>query len=511
MSYTNRVVGIVVLLVIIFEPAACKPQVSGEETAPAPIGKAPETPSVETGSPLEIVVARRGDDEVTMAHVDLAIRRRALLRGVMPEDLVPTERRREPELLYAISRNILEDNALLAAGERLELLPGDDEISAAWREHESLGAVYGMTEPERLLLLAELGLTTNDIFHLVSLELLSERWLDLVLSRITVQQIRDDYYWRNTTVTARIVETPNIATSEEIEIFVAEPPDADWFGAYYRDHLSQFRLPESRDVRVVGLRLPADPTEAEMDALRTEVETMRQEVLAGEDMVAMSVNLSTHPVAERGGVVERAVRRQLPDAFELDAGEVGPVVEGQLGFEFYRVEATHPAEYRSLDHTLEREIASAHLGRLGPLPAPSAIAERARLAMEGGRDAELAAIVQEHRLVMDTIGPFRREPDGMVPGVGTAPALQAELFEMPAERTVTSQYHLVNRRLYVAEIIVRETPTESDFDANRAEIEAEYRRLVRRTAWDAYWGQLEAETPIRFVMPAEYLDVTKED
>lgn len=446
-----------------------------------------------------------------MADIELAIRQRALLRGVLPEDLVPEERRRDPELIYAIARNILEDRILLADGERLDLLPTGDEILAAWQTHESLREVHEMPELEREQLIAELGLAMDDLYHLITLEIVAERWLDLVEERITSEQMRDDYIWRNTTVTVQTVEIPNIPSNGEIEEFINDPTDPGWFDRYYRDHLSQYRLPASRDVRVVTVRFPADSTEATREAARAEAEALRGEVLAGGDMVVMSTERSDHPVAERGGVMHRSVRRQLPDAFDLDEGEIGSVVEGQLGFEFYRVEAEYGAEYRPLEHTLRREIASTYLSQQAPLPAPSELAESVRQAMLSQGSEELTAMIREHRLVTDTIGPIRREPDGMVAGVGIAPQLQANLFNLSPETAVTSQYYLVNRRLFVAKLIDRHLPTDQELEANRAELESEYRARVRRTAWDAYWAQLEEENPIVFEMPAEYLDDTKDE
>lgn len=447
---------------------------------------------------------------VHLSDIDRAIRQRALLRGVGVDEVVSPSERRRSEFLYAVSDSLLQDRQLLSVGERLELIPSETDVAAALESHPDLSRLTLMAPPARAQLLSQYDLGEADIAHLVITEIVHERWLDLVSDRVTEEQLRREYIERNTTRTVRVIQVPNIPDNQDVANFLQSPPTVDWFDTYYRDHLSSYRLPASRDVRIVGVRVANDASEAQREEARQRITQLRERVLAGEDMVSMSIDESDHPVATRGGVQLRAVTRQLRVAFEIEVGEVGPVTEDDFGLAFHRAEAAYEAEHRPLDDTLKREIAAIHLGRTEPQPGPSAVAARLLDALRVGDEGAISALAAEHLTTSEVIGPMTRDPAFMVVGVGTSEELHNEIFSLTADRPAASRVFLVGGRLCAVALQDASNPGEAEFLEARDTFEEYYRGLVRRSAWDVYWNAELENNPVHFQAPSGYPEDTKD-
>jgi len=395
-------------------------------------------------------------------------------------------------------------------GQRLDLIPTQVELEEALRSHSDLSRLALLEPSARAQTLTEYGLDEADLAHLLTTELVHERWLNLVADRVTEEQLRREYLERNTTRTIRIIHVPNIPSNQDVADFIAAPPTTDWFDTYYRDHLSAYRLPASRDVRIVGVRVASDASEEQREEAQQHIGQLRDRALAGEDMESMSINESDHPVATRGGVQLRAVTRQLPAAFDLAVGEVGPVVEDDFGLSFHRVEAAYEAEHRPLDSTLRREIAAIHLGRSEPQPGPTAAAAELLEALRRDDTAEIERLSAQQLTTSAVVGPMTRDPAYMVVGVGTSEELHDEIFTLTDESPTASRVFLVGGRLYAVRLQDASNPVEADFVEARETFEAYYRDLVRRSAWDVYWNEQLEDNPVHFEMPSGYSDDVKD-
>lgn len=504
----TRKAAVALLLLALVPACRCnQPDVVPEGTPGAP---RPAQGLEETAPEDDPVVARQAGSAVSDSDIDREIRRRAMLQSARPSEIVPAERRHTAELVYAVAESVLEGRLLIAQGQRLELMPGPDELADAWRAHPDLGRLFTTNSDELAARLAPWDLDLGDVHHLLTAELVSQRWLAEVAARVDDDALREVYWRDNRTVTATLVEVANIPTVDEIARFVADPPTADWFEQQYRERANEFRRRESRDVRIVGQRIDADAGPAERDEARRSLEALRAEVQAGAAMDAMSVQRSTHPVARRGGLQHRAVRRQLPEAFELDLNELGPVIEDRFGLAFYRVERIHEPGPRPLDDNLRREMAARHLAEVGPTAEGAALAARAAAALAANDTAELDELVASNRVSVRELGPFARDPDGMIPGVGRSETLTDVLFGLTIASPATETPVQVGRRFFMARLVARTDPTEEAFQARLPEVRANYLRTLEDRAWDAFWQSYCRENPIHFDPPEDYLIDTKD-
>ncbi len=99
--------------------------------------------------------------------------------------------------------------------------------------------------------------------------------------------------------------------------------------------------------------------EGERAALREELEGIRQEIVDGADFSEMAREHSQGPTAANGGDLGTFGRGQMvPEfenaAFELEVGEISPVIETQFGYHILQVTERVPAQTQSYDEAQER-------------------------------------------------------------------------------------------------------------------------------------------------------------
>jgi hypothetical protein len=96
--------------------------------------------------------------------------------------------------------------------------------------------------------------------------------------------------------------------------------------------------------RHILLRIPSDATDAQRDSVRQMAESLRQRATGGEDFAALARQYSQDPgSAQQGGDLDyfgrgRMVAQFEEAAFQLDPGQVSPVVETPFGYHVIRVE-----------------------------------------------------------------------------------------------------------------------------------------------------------------------------
>ncbi|HKK47600.1 MAG TPA: peptidylprolyl isomerase [Alkalispirochaeta sp.] len=99
--------------------------------------------------------------------------------------------------------------------------------------------------------------------------------------------------------------------------------------------------------------------EGERAALQEELAGIREEIVEGADFAEMAREHSQGPTAANGGDLGTFGRGQMvPEfenaAFELEVGEISPVIETQFGYHILQVTERVPAQTQSYDEAQER-------------------------------------------------------------------------------------------------------------------------------------------------------------
>lgn len=458
----------------------------------------------------ERVIASMGDQQVSLADIDRLIRRRALMGGIPPERLAPDGWERNPYFLWTACDAILQERRLLDEGGRLALLPDLDQLLAAWEAHPALAVYKGDSLDHVEAELREAaGLGVDDVYAMLRAEIVHDRWLEVVLDRVTEDQLRAEYLWRNRTVTIDAVAIPNAPSDGELRAFLAEPATRELIETTYRDHPSRYTRSASADVEYVRVRLPRDASDEQLERARSRIDELRARAVAGAAFNALDLDDAGDPPAESTAIRQRVVERQLPTAFQLVDGEIGPAERDDFGFVFHRVQRRYSAELRPLDEILSREIGSTYLARNHPSARVLAVARELLTAMRSGDEAVVDRLVDESAISRRSIGPVRREDDHHIAGIGRSEALAEAVFSLAEPGQAIAEPVLVESSIYAVRLIERRDPSADDFERDRETFEAELQQIIRSTAWDAFWAEAVAAEPINFEVGDDYFEGEK--
>ncbi len=174
-------------------------------------------------------------------------------------------------------------------------------------------------------------------------------FVEWVLSDEVAEMARARGYQRDPAIQTALTRfTESRLYAEQLHALeeIAGIPDDDYLEEYFQEHPEQFNIPERRTVYEVLL------------ATREEAERIRARVLAGEDIQELAAEYTIREgFRERRGRLAPISSEELMPlgaaAAALDAGEVGPVVEGPLGYSVFRVDRVNPARELSLDEMRE--------------------------------------------------------------------------------------------------------------------------------------------------------------
>lgn len=461
--------------------------VEGSSTSLDPLGL-----SVPTSE--QRVLARMGAEVVTVADFERMIRQRALVQGVSPEIMAPLELRDTPEFVLQVADSVFQQRRLLTEATRLELLPTQQEILDAWQSHPSLANLYE-TDPSS----AALGSSREEVAEFVQVEMVHDRWVELVIERFSEEDLWTVYHWQNETVLFEAFRIPNIPTSEEVESFITSPPSIDWFETVYQDEQHRFEHPEAVDVTFVRYPLEATSDANAVESAEQSFEQIHRAVQTGADVETLLAQLGRPDVTT--GRMERVVSRQLPGAFELVGSQVSPIQRDEEGLLFYWVLNRYDPYVRPLDHILRREIAYEHLSHQAPLPAPTALAEQLISLLETS-DADVDPLLTSNPGIRRLqLGPMRFQDDGFVSGIGHAPELHEALFSLTEQRPVAETFFHLGSRLNVVRILSHVVPTREQFDQELESFAAAHFEMVRATAWETFWLQQTLQENIELVEP----------
>ena len=116
--------------------------------------------------------------------------------------------------------------------------------------------------------------------------------------------------------------------------------------AYFEEHRADYATPARVQIRQIVV------------AERPKAEALRAQLEAGADFAELARANSIGPEAPSGGLLPPFAKGQMPEAFdrafELEPGQLSPVIESPYGFHLFRVESKLPAHEASFDEVREK-------------------------------------------------------------------------------------------------------------------------------------------------------------
>ncbi|MBW2445026.1 MAG: SurA N-terminal domain-containing protein [Deltaproteobacteria bacterium] len=257
--------------------------------------------------------------------------------------------------------------------------------------------------------------------------------------------------------------------------------DTERIEAYYKENLTQYRLPERLHLQHVLVRVGDDGE----DAARERAAAARARIEAGEDMASVARELSEDEGSkdlggDLGMLPASDVAQALRDAVaELEAGELSSVVRGEQGFHIVRREDAKPEETRSLeDATLDIATELYRADQAAHFATERADNLRERIA--GGQSLEEAA--RGLQLGIERTAFFRRRPDGYIPDLGDSMEAQTAAFSL-GEGAPTWPHPLpVGNKTAFIQLLERRSPDAGEIEA---QVDGELERLTEQAQGQA--------------------------
>ncbi|MCB9665645.1 MAG: SurA N-terminal domain-containing protein [Alphaproteobacteria bacterium] len=380
-----------------------------------------------TGNTTTTVASVNGEpiSAITLGRAVESAERQASRDRAMSED----ERR---DLRERVLQDLIRERALVQEAVALGLQVSNKEIA------EELLQIPFLTDEEGTFdkrayqnFLRRMGLTRADFEEQIREQLLVRKLSDLMKLGASVSSTAAERDWleQNTQLDVSFVRIRPSAIASHLEpddaaidTYLSEHPDAIT-ARYERDLAAKYDQPEKVDVRLVRLAVRDDGlTLAE---LKTRLDKVRAEAEGGADLAALARRWSEDPSAQRGGLLEEVVVRDLDDRAaaalaDLGDGDLSPVVVGDDDVRFYRLEARVEARTLSKDE-VARDIATA-LWREEQAPTRAAeIAEQEILPAWTAAETPPKEVLQAYGLSVQSTG--------LVSAVGGS----ASLFRPPAD------------------------------------------------------------------------------
>ncbi len=135
-------------------------------------------------------------------------------------------------------------------------------------------------------------------------------------------------------------------SDEEVERFYADNPDL-------------FESPEQVRARHILFQAGAEATDEEREAARAKAEAARERALGDEEFAELARELSEGPSAAEGGDLgfftrDRMVEPFASAAFDLEPGEISPVVGTEFGYHVIKLEERKAAGTDGLEDVRDR-------------------------------------------------------------------------------------------------------------------------------------------------------------
>ncbi|MFB3815528.1 MAG: peptidyl-prolyl cis-trans isomerase [Terriglobales bacterium] len=469
-------------------------------------------------APGQGVLAKVGDQEVTISEVQAAARRalrRQFPRGGNTSQLMPLF------MQNAIS-NLIVQKAQVYEAERMGLSVSDAEV-ADWLQHGPLsrdifpgGQFIGRAAYEQYTEQAH-NLTVRDFESEVKRYLLIQKLRNAITAGATVSdsQLREEHVRRNTKVkfdyallTIDDIMKQVKPTEGELKAFfennkgryqnaipekrtvqyvVVDPAKVrnsvqvtqQELETYYKAHVDEYRVPEEVKLRQILLKTPppgpdGKPDDTAVQQAKAKAEDILKQLKSGAKFADLAKKYSQDAdSAPKGGDMGWVRLEQIPLTESRNAiaplgpGQVSDMVQSAVGFQIFKVEDKHAARLKALAE-VKAEIE--------PIVAAQKAASQAeslanKLETEA-RTTGLANAAQKNGLELRNSGPVTRSDS--LPGVGQSPEFMAAVFERrvndPPELMRLAQGYTVYQ---VTNVTPAQTPT---LEQIRARVEEDFKR-----------------------------------
>lgn len=431
---------------------------------------------------------------VRMSEYERALKRFAIFAPDERARALPPEMLKSPRFQQRTVLNLLELKLTRMLASREGVKVDEAQLEASLADEARLARFVPAEGREALL--AEFGLVPADLN-----EILRDRLLAAMLPEVLVQPLEEEALWaawkkREERVEIAFVAVPNTPSSEAITAFVES--NAAAIVAHYEANKERFRVPASRKVRLLWLKIPEGADEAARQAAIARLEKLRIEALSGADFEALVKAHSEHPTAAQGGALGYVVRRQRPEAFKVPVGEVTSVSPARGGVQILKVEEELPPHYQDLTNPIRREIAAELLRAQGPQKAPLALARRIQAAWRevpggaGQTSSSFDKVLRGAHLRLGKSFPFSVEEsdDFFIPGIGKAPPIMRVIRSLTVASPWSAEAVLHRGQLYVLALKRKGKATRAAFSAAKGEFARAHLAERRRAALPGAWEDL---------------------
>lgn len=248
---------------------------------------------------------------------------------------------------------------------------------------------------------------------------------------------------------------------------------------YYRQNQDQYRVPEQVNLSMILVKAPPASDQKALDAAKTKADDVLKQLKAGGNFADLAKKNSEDPdSASKGGSLGWIQRGRIPipeieqAAFSLPKGQISGIIRTPVGFQILRVEDHQTAHLKSLDE-VKAEIEPILTSQKASQKADALANTVANQARTNG----LAKAAQSNGLELVNAGPFSRTDS--LPGIGTAPEVLTGLFgakeKAPPESVQTPQGAVIYQ---VTQVIPPATPI---FEEARARVESDYKSQTAST------------------------------
>lgn len=466
------------------------PASSGQTASPASAAK-PELPP-ESAAQLpanirrlegpmpgpETELARVGEYRVSLAEFEKSVRMGSLFgpnaaKGTF--DPVPPDRLATPTVHFTTTQAALSRQIVDQEIKRRGILITQPQIEAFYRSKPFPGFVWLLDHPDkRPQVLESLQLSEPDFWEVGYNELAHAQLTELLLAEISEDELWSAWAFDHDRVTVATVMLDNVPTSDEIDRFVEKESKA--IEAYFKANEAKYRQP----MRVIVDTLVSSKKET------SRLEDAKQQLQNGADI--MDVALKTGLEVQQN---VRLIRQENTRAFHGQPGDIGLEQTGPRGAYVWRVTGFEKSDATELNRGLRREIAAELLRTNAPTPT---VARRLADARK-----HLASIVPEEPATFDKaqkaiealglsihVGPsFSKNPNGSVPEFGLAPEVLEAAFQLTIEKP-TSDVILSRQRAFVLQLLKRETPDKTAYEADKTAWKERYMKQLKPTIVDRF-------------------------
>jgi peptidyl-prolyl cis-trans isomerase D len=468
------------------------------------------------GAPPKGVVARIGDEEVTVPEVQrtarMMVQRQFPQGGAQASMLLPF-------FAGQAAEQLISQKAIVAEAHRFGLRANDDEVRDEL-QHGGLGATLfpdgkfiGQSEYENLVQ-RNFDVTIPQFEQLVKDDILIRKLRALIAGSAFVSEpeVRSEFDRRNTKIKfdyavltqADILKglhptdqelkafydrnkatyANSIPEKRQIKYAIVEatkpenmPVTDQELHTYYDQHRDEYRLPEQVKVTHILIKIPLPGPDGKVDekgveTARQKAEDVLKQVKAGGDFAKLAGQYSDDPgSAKSGGELGWIGRgRTVPEfekaAFSLGKGQTSDLVKSSYGFHIIRVEDKQEAHVKTL-----AEVKDEIEGKVREAKAQHAteVAANSLLSQARADGLDKAAAAKNTHVVTTEF--FSRQD--RLPGLETTPELMETIFN--EREKAPADVVQVPQGAVVFELLATKPPATPTFEEIRPRVETEFK------------------------------------